>query len=273
MIKNSKAKTAQHSCNCGENCTCGKSRKSKLLGITICTLGILILGYQIKNMSHGRGDRHMGRMEFSMKDGNICDHIDRIERRADRGDVKAQMQLFELYSNDCSALPNASLKKSLWILRAAWEENFAPAQFKIALLYEFGDGFPRNYRETIKWFKISADQGYPHSEYELAKKYRDGSDFLEADENQYIFWLDRAARHGSEKAASDLANLYENGIFVEQDLIEAYKWYSLATFIDAKKLNALEDIMTTEELDEAQRKAVVLQKEIFKYITKNPELF
>src|SRR5436305_7625592 len=49
-----------------------------------------------------------------------------------------------------------------WFRRAA-EQNCAPAQFNLGVLYQAGLGVPLNYGEAYKWFTLAIQSGYASS--------------------------------------------------------------------------------------------------------------
>ncbi len=189
-------------------------------------------------------------------------------KKADRGNVLAQMELVNRYSTECYSLAFSSKHKNYWLHKSAQEENHAPAQYQLSILYSIGETLPRNYKESMKWLKMSAEQEYMPAEYELAKRYKKGTFSTKANPQEFLFWLMRAAHSGSDRASEELGYLYEKGIFVPENKIEAYKWYSLSTNKDSHKLDILELGMTKKQIEQAQREASVLYKIVFKKINK-----
>ena len=44
-------------------------------------------------------------------------------------------------------------------LHLSKENNDPVAQYNLGVLYGEGKGVPKNYQESIKWYRLSADQG------------------------------------------------------------------------------------------------------------------
>jgi TPR repeat protein len=92
----------------------------------------------------------------------------------------------------------------------------------LGLIYQLGEGVPKDYVEAVRWYRLAAEQGDPG-------------------------------------AQVDLALVYERGQGVTRDDVQAYMWLNLATArgnIDAAKLrNVLEAGMTPDQIAEAQRLA------------------
>lgn len=78
-------------------------------------------------------------------------------------------------------------------------------------------------------------------------------------DNNYVSDRMKAAESGAAEALYDLGLLYSIGHGVEQDNIEAHKWFNLAAMrgmISAQIDRAeVADNMSTMEISEAQRKA------------------
>jgi len=251
-------------CNCGRCHECYTHKRHTLFGIFLLFLGVGVIFTQLYPTR--RGTYRMDKMIKECK-------LDFLERKAFNGNVKAQMKMVNALANECSELPFATKKKNYWLSKAAKEENFAPAQYRLALLHEYGETVPRNYRESMKWLKMAAEQNYMPAEFELAKKYKHGSIFIKENPQEYIFWIMRAANHGSDKAAADLGYMYENGVFVPKNKIEAYKWYSLASYTNAKKMDFLEAQMSLEEIEQAQRESHELFKKILEFMENHRDFY
>ena len=41
-------------------------------------------------------------------------------------------------------------------------------------MYHQGVGVPQDYQEAVKWFRLSAEQGFAQAQYNLAVMYEDG---------------------------------------------------------------------------------------------------
>src|SRR5436190_1872124 len=48
---------------------------------------------------------------------------------------------------------------ALRIIRPLARKGYAPAQFKLGLIYRNGNGVPQDYGEALKWYRKAADQG------------------------------------------------------------------------------------------------------------------
>jgi uncharacterized protein len=107
------------------------------------------------------------------------------------------------------------------------ERGDMKAQFNLAQLYDFGRGVAQDNEEAMKWYRMAADQGLSVAQYNLAKTLYDGQgiahNYKEADK-----WFRKAAEQGLIQAQFNLGQMYYNGRGVAQDYREAMKWYRKA---------------------------------------------
>ena len=138
------------------------------------------------------------------------------------------------------------------------KEGDAKAQYKLGLMYEKGKGITQNYTEAFKWYTKSAEQEYVKGQYKLGFMYEYGYGIPSDEKKTYgvaagivfnifgnllhyknaIDWYEKAAKQGDDKAQYKLGFMYEKGKGVEEDIIQAVKWYTIAAKsgnIDAKK--------------------------------------
>ena len=130
-------------------------------------------------------------------------------------------------------------------------------------MYGQGEGTPQNYAEALKWYRLSAEQGYADAQYILGFMYGEGEgtarDYTEA-----IRWYRLGASQGYAKALNNLGFMYEKGHGVLQDYVEAHKWYNLAASRQTneesrnraiKNRDFVANKMTTGQVVEAQKLA------------------
>ena len=107
-------------------------------------------------------------------------------------------------------------------LRAKAEAGDANAQTRLGVLYETGDGVPKDYGKAAHWYRLAANQGNDHAELYLG-------------------------------------TLYYYGRGVPQNYARAYKWWILAKAAGnkyaSKDLDLLMPQMTKEQIAEGQRLA------------------
>jgi len=103
----------------------------------------------------------------------------------------------------------------------------ALAQFNLGMMYETGEGVPRDYAAAAKWYRQAADQGLPQAEQRLGNLLLNGrgvsQDYAEA-----VRWLSKAAAQGYGVAQFDMGFLAFKGYGMPQDLVQAHVYFSMA---------------------------------------------
>lgn len=136
------------------------------------------------------------------------------------GDSKAAFNLAECFEEGMFGVKNDYRDAEHWYLVAA-ELGYKPAYRRLASLYhlEFKDSIS----DAIFWYEKASEEGDWFAQYNvgsllLKEEYRDV--------DRAIYWLEQAAAQKSTRAYQILANLYEEGTLVQQDL-EKTLYYSV----------------------------------------------
>lgn len=107
------------------------------------------------------------------------------------------------------------------------EDGFDLAQFNLGYMYERGEGVPQDYSEAFQWYR-------------------------------------RAAEQGDAGAQFNVALMYGKGEGVPQDYVMSHMWANIAGAKGVEKAitlrDALERLLSTDDLSEAQRRARVCIK-------------
>ena len=132
------------------------------------------------------------------------------------------------------------------------------AQNGVGGIYYQGKGFPRDYREAAKWFRLSAEQGDSKAQALLGHMYLQGEG-LSQDYALAAKWSLMGAKQGNAIAQRNLGRMYVLGHGVPEDYVLAHMWYNLAAAAgdsySAKGRDGLAKIMTSSQIEEAQRLA------------------
>ncbi|MGH2360585.1 MAG: tetratricopeptide repeat protein [bacterium] len=110
------------------------------------------------------------------------------------------------------------------ILMNAAQAGNARAQLRLALLYEAGDGVPRDLKAAFSWFSRAAAAGEPASQMELGGYYEDGDGVTENWDLAARLYR-ASATQGWMKGQFALGRAYEFGIGVPQDRQQAINWF------------------------------------------------
>ena len=94
-------------------------------------------------------------------------------------------------------------------------------------MYYEGNGVPRDYKETVKWWRKAAEQGSIYAQYQLGLMlggHREGKG-MPQDYAEAAKWFRRLAEQGSDAGQYELGVMYYEGKGVPQDYAEAAKWF------------------------------------------------
>ncbi|WP_432472591.1 SPOR domain-containing protein [Amphritea sp. HPY] len=161
---------------------------------------------------------------------------------ADSGNGEASFILSNLYTQGLgTAAPD--LKQAMtWLNRSA-DQNYGPACYNLAVLYERGDVVEQSYVIAFNWFKKGAELGHIPSQLKTGLQSLKGIG-TQSDYSQALYWLDKAASGGSANAQVTLAILlsvsdHDKGIYwykqaAQQD--NSYAHYQLADIYTYGKL-------------------------------------
>lgn len=134
---------------------------------------------------------------------------------ADRGNEEAMVRLgIMLMTGDGTEQDYLEASK---YFRMASERGNYDAKYFLALLYSRGRGVDRNPVEAVKLCLESAAGGCSGAMVELARWYRDGSNYLDTDLGKCVHWLKRACDAGYAEAMYELGAMYAFGEGVTKD--------------------------------------------------------
>ena len=158
----------------------------------------------------------------AQSDQDVRRAIAAAETRATAGDVVAQFSLgsFLYYGAEDTA---AAIE---WFRKAATGQ-YAPAEFQVAQLYDFGFGVTQNDQTALDWYRRAASHGSAAALRVVGDFYRKGR-VVAADAAEAARWYRRAADGDDIRGQYQLAQLYFDGVGVTRDYVEAYVWFSIA---------------------------------------------
>lgn len=103
------------------------------------------------------------------------------------------------------------------------QENNANAQLSLGLMYELGQGVPKDISQAAEWYIRAASQGKIMAQFRLGALYESGEDGAPDFENA-MRWYSRAAASGMAAAQHKLGVAYHLGQGVEQNDKQAVNW-------------------------------------------------
>ena len=112
-----------------------------------------------------------------------------------------------------------------WFALAA-STGLAPAQYRLAVLYERGDGIAKDIGMAKSWYQRAAEKGNVKAMHNLAVAVSRESGT--ADYALAAKWYQEAASYGLADSQFNLGVLAEHGLGMPKDLVRAYHWFALA---------------------------------------------
>ncbi len=181
-------------------------------------------------------------------------------KAAQQGNAKAQWNVAILYARGPGGIAQDMQQAVQWCQQAA-DQGFAAAQATLGLMYANGQGVEKDVNQAVALLQQAADQGDAEAQYNLAIMHEQGLPTGTADHKQAFDWFSKAAEQGLPAAQERLGLMYAMGQATEQDLVEAHKWFFIASERKhpsakanlAHSLTLMEPGQVTEAQDRAKR--------------------
>ena len=155
-------------------------------------------------------------------DPDVLRALDAARVKALAGDVVAQFSLGAMlyYGGDDTA------QAIDWIRQAA-AQQYAPAEFHMGQLFEFGFGVNQNDREALAWYRKAAEHGSAAGQRAVGDFYHKGR-AVAPNAAEAARWYQRAADGDDLRAQYQLGQMYFDGDGIARDYASAYVWFALA---------------------------------------------
>jgi len=144
-----------------------------------------------------------------------------LEQAAIRGDAVAQYELA------LSRLSNGQTPEGVSLLRRAANQGLAMAQYRLAKLFERGEGVPVDLAQARQWTERAAAAGNRKAMHDLGVYYARGEG-APLDEASAFRWFGQAAELGVADSQFNLGVLYQQGRGTVANNSEALYWFSIA---------------------------------------------
>ncbi len=118
-------------------------------------------------------------------------------------------------------LAKKNVPEALKILVSDAENGNAKAQGQLSMMYQFGLGVPQDNHEYVKWYRFTAER-------DLAEANEEMINFERQNIPQALKALSNDAENGDAEAQMKMGKIYQLGLEVPKDDIEAAKWFRLA---------------------------------------------
>ncbi len=132
-----------------------------------------------------------------------------------------------LYDQAQELLQTGEKARAVAMLRQAANDDLVIASYRLAKLYERGEGVPRDMAAARRWTETAAIGGNVRAMHDLAVFYAEG----DSGPQSYaaaVEWFRQASDLGLVDSQYNLAVLYEQGLGVSEDRSEAAYWFEVA---------------------------------------------
>lgn len=144
-----------------------------------------------------------------------------LEQAAQTGNLTAQYELA------LQRLAAARTQEGVTLLRTAADRGFAMAQYRLAKLYERGEGVPADLTIARQWTERAAASGNRRAMHDLGVYFARGEG-APLDEAAAFRWFRQAAELGVADSQFNLGVLYQQGRGVTASATEALFWFQVA---------------------------------------------
>lgn len=144
-------------------------------------------------------------------DKRYTDAISLLQPLADKGISRAQHKVGYMlfYGRGVSRDRRtgvAIIQKALPALTRFANEGRLWAQVDLGELYQNGIGVQRDISESIFWYRLAADKGYPQAQTKMGNAYRRGRG-VTSNRRTAVEWFQRAAKQGDQEAVRSLRQM------------------------------------------------------------------
>ena len=145
-----------------------------------------------------------------------------LNAAASAGNKVAQFQL------GLSYLEQGRTNEGVALIRKSANQNQPAAQYRLAKLYEIGEGVTQDSEMARQLTERAAANGNRIAMHDLALYYAEGRGGVTADLPTAAKWFEKAAERGVVDSQFNLGVLFESGQGLPQNVNDAFVWYSIA---------------------------------------------
>ncbi|MEX1198389.1 MAG: tetratricopeptide repeat protein [Pseudohongiellaceae bacterium] len=185
---------------------------------------------------------------------------------------QAELQAgYDAYETGLDAAGEGDYATAIREFRRAAGDGLDVAQYNLGILYYTGRGVEPDHEQALHWLKQAARQGHTAAQFNVGVMYFNGQGVTSTWQDIWPLslltrsgnraeaaeWYERAASSGHAEAQYYLATMYQEGLGVDEDPVQAHFWAQAAReneYRAARELLAtLERGMNREQISEARR--------------------
>ena len=110
-------------------------------------------------------------------------------------------------------------------------------------MHATGEGAPKDYRESAKWYRMAAEKGHAGAQANLGIMYLGGKG-VPQDYKEAVRWTGLSADQGDANSQFGLGVIYHFGRGVTENKVIAYALYNLSAFNDPSSQNSASELRT-----------------------------
>lgn len=160
------------------------------------------------------------------------------------------------YEEGKAAFEQGDYAAALKEFKALAEQNDPRGQYGLGVMYDMGEGVPRDSAEAFRWYRLAAEQGNADAQNNLGAMYESGEG-VERDYGKAIDWYRLAAEGGNFDAPNNLGVMHMVGTGVRRDYVKAHMWLHIGGMRGDRgamqNLKFLEGRMKPSQIAEARR--------------------
>lgn len=195
--------------------------------------------------------------EYEDNQGEVIDAntsaAETLQQAARDGDAAAEFQL------GLSYMQSGRTEQAVGLIRSAANKGQPAAQYRLAKLYESGEGVEADPAVARQLTERAARAGNRIAMHDLALYYAEGRGDVEINIATAAQWFEKAAERGVVDSQFNLGVLFESGQGLPKNLADAYVWYSIAAKqgdqFARQRLDVLEQQLNQADLKKAQSRA------------------
>ncbi|KAF9167498.1 hypothetical protein DFQ26_004452 [Actinomortierella ambigua] len=149
------------------------------------------------------------------------DDFDAVLRRAEDGDVEAQLAVAVMYSNG-TGVKKSDSEALHWYWQAA-KQGHIEGEYRVGYHCSIGLGTTENFGLALEWLRKAAAKGHAGAEYIIGCMYMGGEGVEESTTDAYV-WFQKAASQNHPRAQNAIGRMYYLGDGLEQDFSKAKEW-------------------------------------------------
>ena len=152
---------------------------------------------------------------------DLAKAVEWYQKSAEQGDSEGQWRLGGMYENG-DGVEKDLVKAVEWYQKSA-EQGDSTGQWRLGNMHLYGQGVCKSVKQAIEWYEKGAID--PCSQIVLGSMYEEGFEGIPKDYEKAVKWYRASAEQHFSWGEDCLAEMYEQGLGVEQSSKLAVEWW------------------------------------------------